>query len=226
MKKKSLPGWLHNKQLSRLIQSEIGTVASYWLFQGMLYMDVRETTLKVILDLMITVLLYSIGINIVICIIFAHTFNMLFNGHFYAMGSHMDRHRIAALNFINYVELLQKRLSKLSFLSGAAAYGSLSRNLFKPTSDIDIRIIPAKGFMNWVCAVTWIFMERARAFWNSFPLDMYAFDVAVIDKKMRSDEPPIIFTDRDQLMVRKYQNHVPFDAFLINFKKKYIQEND
>jgi len=192
----------------------------------MLYMDVREIILKLMIDAIMIIILYSIGINIIICVILAHTFNMFFNGHYYAMKSHMGFHETTVLNFLNYVEMLQKRMSKKSYFCGAAAYGSLSRNQFKPSSDIDIRVFPKRGLINWTRTVLWVFIERLRAFLKAFPLDMYAFDMAVIDKKMRVDEPPIIFSDPEKIVAEKYPHHVPFDTFLSNFKKKHIQGND
>jgi hypothetical protein len=223
-KKKTLPSWVENVYVARFLQSKAGVLLSYWLCQGMLYMDIRETVFKIGLDILLTTLFWSWGAPFLLAVILAHTVNMLVNGHFFAMRSHMGLGKIEPVAFIAYIEKLHSRIRRQPFLLGAAAYGSLSRNLFKPTSDLDIRVFPRKGFLSWPKAVLWVFIERFRALINYFPLDMYAFDFDSIDAKMKADEPPIIFLDPEGHIARKYDNHVKFGEFSVNFKAKHLRE--
>lgn len=222
MKKKTVPSWIQNLFLVKIIRSRIGTVLSYWIFQGMLYMDTRERMFKIAMDISFAYIFYSFNVNIFLSIFLAHTMNMLFNGHYYAMKSHMNMGNIDAARFIQYVEGMFSRLQKAKYLLGAAAYGSLSRNIFRSTSDIDLRIFPEEGIMSWIKAVCFVFIERQRAFMHAFPLDIYAFELGQIDSKMRSDEPPIIFFDPEKRLIEKYQAHVLFDKFAIAFREKYV----
>jgi hypothetical protein len=222
IKKKAIPAWLQSPLLIRMVRSEIGVILSYWTFQGMLYMDARETSFKIFLSFVISSFLFFFGTPLVVAIILAHTLNMVLNGHYHAMKSHMGRGQISPDTFINETEKIRRRIAIANFISGAAAYGSLARNQFRATSDIDIRIFPKRGTLGWIKALLWIFKERAGAFLNGFPLDIYAFDFDVIDKKMRADEPPIIFSDRDGRLLEKYPDHIYFKDFAEKFRKRYV----
>jgi hypothetical protein len=224
MKKKKLPGWIQNVHLAGLLQSVPGVLLSYWLFQGMLYMGSRERIFKVLVDILLTVLFWSFGVSLLMAIILAHTVNMFINGHFFAMLSHIGVGAIEPADFIGYVERLHGRIQRQRFLLGAAAYGSLSKNLFRATSDIDLRVFPGKGSLSWPKAVFWVFRERFRALINSFPLDVYSFDFDSIDAKMKADEPPIIFFDPQGNIAGKYRNHVQFGDFLHDFKATHLHE--
>ncbi len=222
MKKKALPGWAENTPVAGLIQSRAGIILSYWLFQGMLYMDNRERAMKISLDIMMVVPLYLIGVSLPVALVLVHTVNMFINGHFFAMRRHMGIGKNDPKEFIRYIEMLQDRIQGKRFLLGAAAYGSLSRNIYKATSDIDIRIFPEKGAINWLKTVLWLSWERFRALMFVFPIDIYAFDLEVIDSRMRTDEPPIVFLDEHGKIVGKYPDNVPFNQFALNFRNKYL----
>ena len=224
--KKTAPRWIRSQFISRLIQSKIGIILSYWLFQGMIYMDIRESLFKISMDIFIVISLCLLGVPLIISFIIAHTLNMLFNGHYYVLMKNIDRGYTGPKKYIEYIENFHNRMDKKNYINGAAAYGSLSRYSFKTSSDFDIRIFPKEGFVNWCKSIFWVFQERLRAFLNKFPLDIYVFDMTVIDNKMRADEPPIIFSDPEKLVAEKYQSHIPFREFLSNFKEKHLHEND
>ncbi len=222
-KKKSLPVWIRSDFIKRLLRSDSGVIFSYWLFQGMLYMDYREALVKIVLDILMVCLLILARCPVFIAVIVAHTINMFLNGHFYAMRSHMARGQTTPDAFISYVAGLEKRLSSALAIDGAAAYGSLSLNRFNPSSDIDIRVFPSEGPFGWLKAIMWVITERTRAVFSSFPLDIYFFDLSTIDEKMRADEPPIIFCDREGKLAAKYPNHVKYVDFERRFRSEYVK---
>lgn len=222
--KKEIPKWIQNKTLSKVIKSDAGIILSYWVFQGLLYMDIREKIFKIILDILLTGLFYKVGFPLVVAVLVAHTMNMIFNGHYYVMKHNLGKIDNDPEKFIQYIENLFNRVKPKGYLLGAAAYGSLSRNEFKPTSDFDVRIFPKKGFINWLKTILWILGERSRAFIQAFPLDIYAFELKSIDSKMRSDEPPIIFLDSKNKLMEKYHDHVLFKDFAMAFREKYVRE--
>ncbi len=224
MNKKVIPNWLQNPLLIRIVKSDVGVILSYWLFQGMLYMDFREVIFKIFLDIIFTLTFFLLGMPFMLALILAHTFNMFLNGHYYVMKHNMGRIKNEPKEFIAYIEKLYNRIQRTDFILGTAAYGSLSRDSFSTTSDVDIRIFPKKGFMNWLKVILWVFAERTRAFLYSFPLDIYAFDFEVIDSKMRADEPPIIFADLESQLAKKYSNHILFDRFAQTFREKNVKE--
>jgi predicted nucleotidyltransferase len=223
MKKKKLPKWVSNQLLGRIIQSKPGTYISYWIFQGMLYMDYREVVSKLLIDIILSFFIYYISkVPLSISFLIAHTFNMFFNGHYFAMRRHMGLGKTNPKYFINYTEKLQERVKNNPHILAAAAYGSLSNNVFRPTSDIDIRFIPYNNTSSFFRVCFFAFFERARALLMKFPLDLYVFDIAKIDKKMNPKEPPIIFHDPKNMLRRKYDKILQADDFIVKFKSTYI----
>jgi predicted nucleotidyltransferase len=223
MNKKHLPEEISNRLLRQLLQSRIATYTSYWIFQGMLYMDYRETCLKCFLDVVCVCLFYYLfSLNFFIAFLMVHTLNMFFNGHFFAMQRHMGFGANDPERFIAYVENLQERIESKQYIAGAAAYGSLSRNVFKPTSDIDIRIIPTVPSVSFLLAAVFAFCERARAFLSGFPLDLYVFEAQVLQKKMNPKEVPIIFGDSQSILGNMYKDTIQADLFFRAFRETHV----
>ena len=79
------------------------------------------------------------------------------------------------------------------FICGAVFYGSLVRGIFRDSSDLDIRIISEDGFWNAFRAANLVFLERARAFFTGFPIDIYMIrDKEELYKKMDvKNETPV-----------------------------------
>lgn len=223
MKRKEIPSWISNRLVIKILQSRLMTYLSYWVFQGMLYMDTRETLIKLFIDAVLFLILYlSLNIPAIISLILAHTCNMFFNGHFFAMRRHLGLGSNSSEQFVNYIETFQKRIKQNKRIMGAAAYGSLSKNIYRPTSDIDIRFVPYPGNFHFISVCLFALSERMRAFFNRFPLDLYVFDNTTIDNKMSRDENPIIFHDPECLLFNKYDERVDIDCFLRRFRARYV----
>ena len=107
------------------------------------------------------------------------------------------------------------------YIAAAIAYGSLSRGCYKSTSDIDIRLVPAVG--GWWKTSLYAVWLRLWAFFNRYPLDMYCYDPEVLVKKMRSDELPIMVSEKDKCMFGWYPKRVEFDIFVKIFKERNIK---
>jgi predicted nucleotidyltransferase len=163
-------------------------------------------------------------LNLFIAFFMAHTLNMFFNGHFFAMQRHMGFGANDPGSFITYVESLKKRIESKPYIAGSAAYGSFSKNVFRPTSDIDIRIIPTRLFGSFLLASFFAFCERVRAFFSGFPLDLYVFDAQVLQKKMNPKEAPVIFSDSQNILGNMYRDTVQPDNFFRTFRKTYVPE--
>lgn len=219
--KKHLPVWLENTFLSPVLRLGVFVFLSAWFFQGILYMDKREITIKFIFDAIFTIAIMFAGVKWWVSFLIAHSLNFIFNGQFLAMYTHMGAISLSVDDFLNYIISCQKRLEKYNFIDVAIAFGSLSRGVYKSTSDLDIRIIPKKGCLNWIKAVFWAVTERIRAFFWQFPLDLYIFELDTIIEKMRSDEPPILLVNKIKGIETVYPNFVTFDLF----KEVFISQN-
>lgn len=213
--KKHLPKFIKNNFLKKLLSNNFIIILTYLLFQSCLYTNIKETIFKISLTILAGGLL-MIFLNPFAAFCIAHLFNALFNGHLPAMFVHMGLGGKTPKIFINYIEKIQYRVSKNTSIEHAYAFGSLSRGIYKPTSDLDIRIVPKKD--KWINSLFFLIKERTQALIFWFPLDIYAFDESELKIKMRSDEKPIRFKTK----LKIYDEHVNFIDFVEIFKKKNL----
>jgi len=229
MKKKSLPAWIKKPYLVKFLQSPIAIVLSAWFFQGMLYMNRYELLHKLLLDAVLTIcidfLIPFAGLcSWLLAWLMAHTVNAIFNFQPIAVMRHMGVGETDPKHFIDYVSKLHERINGKAFLQGAASYGSLSRGMFKKTTDLDIRFLMVPGILNGVRASNFAFVERVRALLHRFPLDLYAFTLPELLSKMRRDEIPVVFYDPDGLIQKNYKEVLPFEVFRKSFVEKYAPQ--
>jgi predicted nucleotidyltransferase len=224
MKEKKLPAWVKNPFLYRFFQSKAGRIFSNWVLQGMLYMNPIEIAYKLVLDLIMMWILLAVVFaeltiaSIVVSFAIAHTINWFINCQPIALVRHLDWGRNDPNKFIEHIEGMHERIQGKSFLTAAASFGSLSKGNYKPTSDIDIRVIMKPGFQNSLCAAHFCFFERVLAAWHRFPLDLYAFTLPETLAKMNPKEPPVIFYDPESMLCDAYSEVVKFQEFRDNFR--------
>ena len=225
MKVKKLPGFIKNPIIVAIAQTRIGRVFTNWVLQGMLIMNPVEIAYKLCVDivLMLLILVFSTqgmtGYDVGIAFLIAHTINWIINGQPIALLMHLDIGKNNAVNFISYIEKLEKRIKKKKYLAACASYGSLSVGNYKPTSDIDIRVIMKKDMWSKVRAANFCFIERVRAFLAFFPLDLYALTVDEVQIRMSPKEPPVIFCDPTNILKSIYKELISFEEFDKNFRE-------
>lgn len=202
--------------LGRLTSSKFGVVASNWLFQGMRYMNFYEVALKIIVDaFLFFILLYiyknffSLSYEFVYfgVFIFAHTLNWVFNGHFYVLMRYISPIKINVNEFYEYSEYLKKRVIVSRYISAGAVYGSYCRGALHENSDLDVRVIVNKGFLNGVMGALFCLRERFIAFFKKFPLDIYCFIETESLNKIRKDELPYVLCDKNNLLKDYYEKN-------------------
>lgn len=138
------------------------------------------------------------------------------------MFTHMGATGVPASNFLNYTIKISESCHRKKFLRAAIAYGSLSRGCYKSTSDIDLRLIPQPGAINWWKTAFWALGLRAKAFVVRYPLDMYVYDPEVVVKKMRTDELPIILDEKNGSMKSYYPERVEMSEFVDVFSRNNL----
>ena len=218
--KKHLPKFLRDTIVGEIARIGLFIFLSAWILQGTLYMDRREAALKIIIDICIIFLLMFVGSPLWASFFIAHSLNFSFNGQLIAMYTHMGATNVKPKDFIEYTKKIQRRIKKCDFIAGAVAFGSISRGDYKLTSDLDIRISPKEGTLNWLKTLLWALKERILAFDQCFPLDMYVFDMETVSQKMRIDEPPIVFINNEQIVDRFYENYISFNDFVNKFSSR------
>lgn len=223
--KKHLPDYLQGSRFGELCRYGWAIFLSAWIFQGMRISNWRENTIRIVIDVILTCSVLPISTKwwvIGVAFVISHTLNFIFNGQYFAMFTHMGATGVAAEKFLDKTLYIANELKKKKFCNAAIAYGSLSRGCFKSTSDIDLRLVPAKGESNWWKLAIWAVWLRMRAFIWRYPLDMYCYDAEVLVKKMRSDELPIILDEKDGCMLNEYPERVELDEFVRRFRENNL----
>ncbi len=123
--------------------------------------------------------------------------------------------------FIQYPENIRSRLKNRKSITSVVMFGSLSRESFSSTSDLDVRVIAEDGFVNNFTACFWTFIERFIALVNKYPLDIYVVTKYKGLEKVRSDEIPVILFDKKDFIEKSYEKKFDYDLYKEMFLKKY-----
>lgn len=218
--KKDLPSRLKGSALGELLRYGFMIFLSAWIFQGVLISSWREIVIRYLIDAIITAALIFSGVHWALAFFIAHSLNFALNGQLFAMYTHMGATRVTAEKFLRCTTKLHYKLERRKFVDAAIAYGSLSRGCYKQTSDIDIRLIPAKG--GWWLTALYAVCLRVWAFFVGYPLDMYCYETGAVLRRMRSDELPIMVTEKGNCMRSVYPERVEWVEFVEVFTKANI----
>lgn len=183
-----------------LLAHPAGALASHWLFQGLLAMDPTERAFKLGLDVLLWLALdqmlriflpqrWALAIGFAL----AHTLNFLFNGQLFGVLKHYGGVRRSWQQFDREVQDLRGRLALRTDIVYAAAYGSLARGKWSPTSDLDVRVVRAPGLASAWRVSWWALSERTRALLHRFPLDLLVLDDCAGLERMAEKEPVVLY---------------------------------
>ena len=218
--KKHLPKRLEGTALGEFCRCGFMIFLSAWILQWVRITNWREVVIRYLIDAILMTVMILLGVHLALAFFFAHSINFTLNGQLYAMYTHMGATGVKAEKFLNDTIKLSKKIEKHKFIRASIAYGSLSRGCYKKTSDIDIRLIPAKG--GWWRTALYAVWLRTWAFFVHYPLDMYCYDPEVVVKKMRTDELPIMVNEREKCMLKWYPERVEFEDFIKIFTKQNL----
>jgi hypothetical protein len=197
-----------NPWLRSVVKHRSGALLAHWLFQGLLYMDPTERWFKLGLDLVLTLIAGGVlGLWLPILpatlvgFLIAHTLNFLLNGQVYGVLKHFGSVQHTWEQFDEEVQRLRQRIAEEPSIVYAAAYGSLAREQWSPTSDLDLRLVRAPGIRSAWRVCWFAVQERARAFWNRFPLDLFVLDTCASLNRMAENDRPVVLGDSERGMV-------------------------
>lgn len=195
-----------------LLKTQFGVMLSNWLAQGMLYMNWYERFLKLAINLVLVILpLWAIGLPftptiLVAAFLLAHTLNWVFNGHFFVLMRYVRPFPKTEEEFQSFVGKLKIWGVESKCVNAIAIYGSYCRNRLHENSDLDVRVIVEKGLMNSICGAIFCAVARWRAFFATFPLDIYLSVAGAGLEKLRDDENPVIIVDKTSELSKHYGN--------------------
>ncbi len=194
---------IRSAPLQRVLRHPFVGIASHWLVQSTTYMDRTERTFKLLLDGFMT-LLFGLVLGRflrrssawIVAFLLAHTVNFLFNGHLWGLLKHYNRVRTSYQDFVDYYEAFRSRVEGEPSLAYAAVYGSLARGDWKPSSDLDVRLVRRPGLSNAWSACVFTMRERSHALIHRFPLDIYVVDDFGALEAMGLEKAPTVLLDR------------------------------
>lgn len=186
------------------LRHKLGALIIHWVFQGMLYMDSTERWFKLGLDFVL-LLIFSLVLNlwfpriwaVGLGVLAAHTVNFFFNGQIWVVLKHFGKVQHTWLEFNQEVEWLRARVTQEPYIVYAAAYGSLARGEWSPTSDLDVRLVRAPGLLSAWRVCGFAARARAQAFWKKFPLDVFVLDGYASLNKMSEKNFPVVLGGAD-----------------------------
>lgn len=219
--KKFLPTRLQGTAIGEFCRYGFMIFLSAWILQGVRITNWREVVIRYSIDVVLTIIMVWLGVHWLLALFIAHSINFTLNGQLFAMYTHMGATGVSAKKFLQCTIKMREKIAQHKFIAASIAYGSLSRGCYKRTSDIDIRLIPAKG--GWWQTALYAVWLRTWAFFVGYPLDMYCYDADVVIKKMRTDELPIMVNEREKCMEEWYPERVEWEEFEKVFKEKNIQ---
>ena len=196
-------GNVANQTAARMLRYPPIGLASHWFFQSLTYMDKTERRFKLALDGGLAVLLWRVlrrtlrpRASVAVSIFAAHTFNFVFNSHLWGALKHYGLANQRYDEFDHYRQGLETRIRAEQSVIFAAEYGSLARSTWRPSSDIDVRIVRRPGVASGLRACGFVLRERTRATIGRFPLDIYVLDDFTLLAALHAGEEQVVLVDR------------------------------
>jgi thymidylate kinase/predicted nucleotidyltransferase len=209
--------------LRSLVKNKYIVLVSNWTFRGVLIRTWSERLFFLVVDLIFAfpifiLLSFQLGqvTSAMLSLAIAHTFNWAFNGNLWAFLTQSFLKRTGRTYYIarniEYLEKLEKKvMDAFGSIETVAVFGSLSRDEFSETSDIDIKIIRKPGMLNCVKANIFALYLRSTAFVKKIPLDLFVLDdINQLKKHVRPDEPPIVIYDPNNVLDKIDERAIPF----------------
>jgi hypothetical protein len=189
-----------NRITRKLLEYPFFGIMVHWVFQGMLIMDKTEKVFKILIDIFLTLVLSQLFIKslerwiaLLLGLLIAHTINFIFNAHYWTVLKHYGYINLTYEAFERYIQEITHRIEKEPSITYGAIYGSLAREEgWRPSTDLDLRLIRRRGLVNGIRACSFTMRERSLALFRKFPIDLYLLDSSKPLVKMRCDENPII----------------------------------
>ncbi len=184
--------------LRRIMGCPLPALISHWTFQSLFYMDNTERLFKLGLDVVLTAgIAYLLKpwmpwrAALLAAFIIAHTLNFLFNGHLWGLLKNYGLVQTTREAFERYVHGLSWRARQERSIQHLYVYGSLARQEWSASSDLDARLVRRPGFVYALRACWFVLCERSRALVARFPLDLYVIDRTNNLHNLRSDEKAV-----------------------------------
>jgi hypothetical protein len=194
-------------------------MAKNWLFQGFFDLSVNEKLYKILFDLAFiigAILAGMQGFSLVIVFLVGHTVNWVTNDHFVDNLFHLHVCKMTPEKMEKSIAFLRAFVNRFRCIEYAGIYGRIARGEeVHAGTDIDIRFLKKKGFVNSLKVCFIGHYLRCMALFRLIPIDLNIWNDVHDLKRMRKDENPLILKGHIKVqslyiashnnMLKKYQ---------------------
>jgi hypothetical protein len=179
----------------RCLRSPTVALMAHWTCQGLFYMDRTERWFKIVSEVVVAVVVgYALCVwlpwPIAACsgLLVAHTLNFLLNGQLWGVLKHYGHGGRPYQAFSRHMEGFLRRAAKEPSIARVVVCGSVAQGNWTPQSDLDARLMRESGLVNGLRACGFLLLERTRALYARFPLDVYVLDSETSLAKLSAGE--------------------------------------
>jgi len=202
-KAKRFPGIPSDSLLFPLSQTCAFILAANWVMQGVRGMDRGELSFRLLLlaALIATFCATQPALNaegILAAMAAAHSINFILNGHPWVCLRYCRFYRRSPAAIDLWLSNWIYRIQRMAWLEECVMFGSRARGKSDLRSDIDLRLITPKSYLNWLRVNALLLLMRTDAAFRAIPLDLYAYDTPRSLLRFDQTEPLLIISDRAQ----------------------------
>ncbi len=203
--------------LRALMQGPVGILGINWVFQGMRGMQRKELSFRLLLELFLAAIIYSllpasVGTlpSALFATLLAHTINWLFNTHLWVCVRYFPIYHRNPSALTKFLAATERQLQSLTWLDEAVCIGSVgdSGGIRSDRSDIDLRLFFGNGMINWVKTNLLLLYLRTTALVRIIPLDLYAYDDIQTLDRFRQDEGLKLLLDRHERIRMRFGDRI------------------
>ena len=171
-------------------------IVKSWIVQGFLDLSVEEKIYKIIFDIIgVSIVFYFTNLFFfqIVGIFLVHSVNWITNDHFMDNLCHLNILKTNNDKMFNDLILLKSIVNNNNRIVFVGVYGRIARGeKIHSGSDIDIRIIRKKGFINAIYFAFFGHFLRFYSLLKLIPIDLNIWNDISQLNKMRQDENPLI----------------------------------
>lgn len=156
-----------------------------------------EKFLKLLITIVGTLCLYSVGMNIVLALLASHLFNFVLNAQPMVILRYKLKFVMVSWPKLNTLNLFINKYANTFGVVRVFVFGGLCRENFRSTSDLDVRVEICNDIWSGFLGAIFIMILRTWSFFRCFPLDVYMFQDRTFIDRLRSDEVPILIYSSD-----------------------------
>lgn len=199
-----------------------------WVSQGFSSIDREEIIAKSVFEVIVFSLSYTIitrllekPASVMIAFLISHSANYIFatNVHGPRIVDDPTKGRLPE-KAVPFLKKLKDFCDSTEYITSSAVFGSISTGKFHSQSDIDVKLCRKKGLINAIWSYLFLFRIRFYSNVRFIPADIYVIP-APDSYSPKEEEVPIIITDDNGMMAKRFDESITLEEFLSDYRDSY-----